>query len=157
MRTDPTVQAMARYVLECALDPALPEPERPARRSGVMRTTAVTTRTTLLLVRLRFQLTLPGEETTRQLVAEDARVLAFEGAPHRADWLPDSRAERLLAAQPTGNVLAGPARTALDKHPRRTRRAHAATSTQVADAARRPAARRPPPGPGRVPAPPAAA
>lgn len=114
-RTDPAVQALARYVLESALDPAVPNRDRPARRAGVMRTTAVTTRTTLLLVRLRFQLDLPHPDGIRQLVAEDARVLAFEGAPHNANWLPDHRAEELLNAEPTGNVIEGAARDALDR------------------------------------------
>jgi superfamily II DNA or RNA helicase len=113
-RTDPAVQTLARYVLESALDAAVPDTERPARRAGVMRTTAVTTRTTLLLVRLRFQLTLPAGEGTRQLVAEDARVLAFEGAPGAAVWLSDERAEQLLAATPSANLPEGAARNAAE-------------------------------------------
>jgi Superfamily II DNA/RNA helicases, SNF2 family len=115
VRTDPAVQALARYVLESALDPAVPNRDRPARRAGVMRTSTVTTRTTVLLVRMRFQLDLPNPDGIRQLVAEDARVLAFEGAPHNASWLPDTRAEELLHAEPTGNVIAGAAHDALDR------------------------------------------
>lgn len=114
-RTDPTVQAIARYVLESALDRDVPAAERPARRAGVMRTAAVTRRTTLLLLRLRFQLALPGPDGTRQLIAEDARVLAFEGAPHSAAWLPDATAEALLTAAPSGNVEAGAAAAALQR------------------------------------------
>lgn len=109
-RTDPTVQALARYVLETALDPAVPARERPARRAGVMRTSAVTTRTTVLLVRFRFSLTLPTESGTRPLVAEDARLLAFEGLPGDALWLPDDQAEQLLSATPSGNLPEGAAR-----------------------------------------------
>jgi superfamily II DNA or RNA helicase len=111
-RTDPAVQAIARYVLESALDPALPAAERPARRAGVMRTSAVTTRTTLLLIRLRFQLALPTGDTHRQVVAEDARVLAFEGAPASAVWLPAERTEQLLTATASANLPAGAARQA---------------------------------------------
>lgn len=114
-RTDPAVQAIARYVLESALDPTVPASERPARRAGVMRTDAVDTRTTQLLVRFRFQLTLPGVGEPRQLVAEDARVLAFEGAPANAAWLPDDRAEALLAATPSGNLVEGAARDAMTR------------------------------------------
>ncbi len=115
-RTDPTMRALAGYVLESALDAAVPAPERPARRAGVMRTSAVSKRTTVLLVRLRFQIDLPlaGGEI-RQLVAEDARVLAFEGRPEDADWLPDARAEELLRASPTGNVISGAAVEAFDR------------------------------------------
>lgn len=112
-RTDPLVQSLARYVLESALDPAVPDPERPARRAGVMRTSQVATRTTLLLVRFRFQLTLPGSDTPRQLVAEDARVLAFQGSPTQAAWLPDEQAEQLLTATPTGNLPPGMAHDTL--------------------------------------------
>jgi superfamily II DNA or RNA helicase len=114
VRTDPTVQALARYVLESALDPVVPRAERPARRSGVLRSAAVSTRTTVLLVRLRFQLTLPTADGTQQLVAEDARVLAFEGSPQRAIWLADRRAEELLDATPSGNVAEGAALHALE-------------------------------------------
>ena len=46
-----------------------------ARRCGVIRTSAVTTRTTLLLVRYRYQLSLPGRYGNAVLIAEDARVL----------------------------------------------------------------------------------
>jgi superfamily II DNA or RNA helicase len=115
VRTDPTMQALARYVLESALDPAVPAFERPARRSGVMRTAAVPTRTTIMLVRLRFQMTIPFEHELRQMVAEDARVLAFEGPPERASWLPDGRAEELLVAVPSANVIEGAAHAALSK------------------------------------------
>src|SRR5690606_18807245 len=51
---------------------------------------------TLLLVRYRFHLTLPSRWGERRLVAEDARVLAFEGSPGNAVWLPPDRAVRLL-------------------------------------------------------------
>ncbi|MCK5927600.1 MAG: DEAD/DEAH box helicase [Nocardioides sp.] len=103
-RTDPAVRAVARYVLESALDPTVKPADRPARRAGVMRTTAVTTRTTLLLVRLRFHLTLPTPSGARQQIAEDACVLAFEGSPDSAVWLPDDTAESLVDATPAGNV-----------------------------------------------------
>ncbi len=114
-RTDPTVQAIARYVLESALDSAVPDRERVARRAGVMRTSAVQTRTTLLLVRFRFQLALPTADGVHQQVAEDARVLAFEGAPGTAAWLPDQRAEALLTATATGNIPADAARIAAER------------------------------------------
>jgi hypothetical protein len=39
------------------------------------------------------------------LLAEDADLLAFEGAPDQARWLDRDQAERLLLAAPTGNVL----------------------------------------------------
>jgi len=86
VRTDPVVGAIAGYVLNAALDDQL-DGHRPARRCGVIRTRAVDVRTTLLLVRYRFHLTLPSRVGERQLVAEDARLLAFQGAPAKAVWL----------------------------------------------------------------------
>lgn len=106
-RTDPTVEALARHVLDAALDPTLPADQRPARRAGVMRTTAVSTRTTLLLVRFRFHAEIPlAGGGTRPLVVEDARLLAFTGAPESATWLDDDAVEALLAAQPSASIPA---------------------------------------------------
>jgi superfamily II DNA or RNA helicase len=107
-RTDPHVSALARYVLESALDPTVPDTERPARRAGVMRTTAVAKRTTLLLARFRLHLTLPtraADAEPRRMVAEEARLLAFRGAPQAAEWLSEDEVARLLSAAPSGNVL----------------------------------------------------
>ena len=103
-RTDPNVAAIARYVLESALDPAMPAALRPARRCGVMRTAAVARRTTLLLVRFRMHLELPGRDDRRQVVAEDAQVLAYRGRASEAEWLAPADVHELLAAKPSGNV-----------------------------------------------------
>ncbi|MFB8216276.1 DEAD/DEAH box helicase [Streptomyces anulatus] len=103
VRTDPAIGAIASYVLDSALDANTPGP-RPARRCGVVTTDAVTVRTTLLLVRYRFHLTLPSRTGERQLVAEDARLLAYEGMPSRARWLDDDATAALLAARASGNT-----------------------------------------------------
>jgi hypothetical protein len=103
VRTDPAIGAIASYVLDSALDANTPGP-RPARRCGVVTTDAVAVRTTLLLVRYRFHLTLPSRTGERQLVAEDARLLAYEGMPSRARWLDDDAATALLAARATANT-----------------------------------------------------
>ncbi|RAO19435.1 DEAD/DEAH box helicase [Micromonospora noduli] len=95
VRTDPAVVALAGYVLNAALDDQV-RGARPARRCGVIRTQAVDSRTTLLLVRYRFHLTLPSRTGVRQLVAEDARLLSFVGAPANATWLPTEESLRLL-------------------------------------------------------------
>lgn len=113
-RTDPSVGAIARYVLDSALDPKTPGP-RPARRSGVMRTDAVRRRTTLLLARFRMHLTLPGREGPKPVVAEEARVLAFRGRPDSPEWLASDEVEALLSAQPTGNVAPDLARDDLER------------------------------------------
>lgn len=103
VRTDPAIGAIASYVLDSALDANTPGP-RPARRCGVVTTDAVATRTTVLLVRYRFHLTLPSRTGERQVVAEDARLLAYEGMPSRARWLDDDAATALLAARATANT-----------------------------------------------------
>ncbi|HZU76203.1 MAG TPA: helicase-related protein [Dehalococcoidia bacterium] len=104
VRTDAAVGAVAQFVLDAALDGQLPEAHRPARRCGAIRTTAVSKRTTLLLVRYRFHLTLPSRTGDRQLVAEDARLLAFEGAPAQAMWLDEGAARALVNVQATENT-----------------------------------------------------
>jgi superfamily II DNA or RNA helicase len=103
-RTDPAVAATARYVLESALDTEEGGPPPVASRCGVMRTSAVEKRTTLLLVRYRMHLTLPGRDEVRRSVAEEARVLGFRGAATNPEWLDEPRVEELLSAVPTGNV-----------------------------------------------------
>jgi superfamily II DNA or RNA helicase len=110
VRTDPAVESLARYVLDAALDDTLEARARPARRAGVMRTKAVSVRTTLLVVRFRFHLDVPGRDGVKQLVAEDARLLAFQGTPERADWLTEDDANALATALPDGNVPADLAR-----------------------------------------------
>lgn len=108
-RTDATVEAIAQYVLESALDAGMDPTVRPARRCAVVRTDAVATRTTLLVARYRFHLELPSRTGVRQLVAEDVATLAFEGAPAQARWLDADAAAALLAAAPSGNVPASQA------------------------------------------------
>ncbi|MEU7027708.1 DEAD/DEAH box helicase [Streptomyces sp. NPDC046275] len=103
VRTDPVVGAIAAHVLNSALD-SQADGRRPARRCGVVSTRAVETRTTLLLVRYRFHLTLPSRQGEKQLVAEDARLLAFQGSPKNAVWLPEDQAHALLTASAAASV-----------------------------------------------------
>ncbi|MFF8594365.1 DEAD/DEAH box helicase [Streptomyces sp. NPDC015220] len=114
VRTDPAIGALASYVLDSALDVNALGP-RPARRCGVVTTDAVSIRTTLLLVRYRFHLTLPSRTGERQLVAEDARLLAYQGVPARARWLDDDAATALLAARATANTHELAARNAISR------------------------------------------
>lgn len=97
VRTHPVVEGLASYVLDAALDG-----EGRARRSGVIRTRAVSTRTTVLLVRFRFHLVVGADE--RQLLAEDVGVLGFQGSPDAPEWLPEELATATLRAEPAANV-----------------------------------------------------
>lgn len=100
-RTEPFVEGLASYVMNTALD-ALGSGA--ARRSGVIRTSAVERRTTVLLVRFRFHIVTRRDGAEHPLLAEDCALLAFEGAPRAAEWLPTERAEALLQARPEANV-----------------------------------------------------
>jgi hypothetical protein len=102
-RTDPAVEAVARFVLDAALDPVLGH--RVASRAGVARTKGVDKRTTLLLLRFRFQLDLPGVGGgTHQQVCEEARFAAFTGSPDRPTWLGPAEAAALVDLHPDANV-----------------------------------------------------
>jgi superfamily II DNA or RNA helicase len=112
-RTDATVEALARYVLDAALDARLDPAARPARRAGVMRTDGVTKVTTLLMVRYRLEITIPGSTTTVTQVAEEARFVGFTASGDTLTWLPQSDVDALLTLTPTGNVDDALARTQL--------------------------------------------
>ncbi|GII79226.1 ATP-dependent helicase HepA [Sphaerisporangium rufum] len=117
VRTDPGVAGLARYVLDAALDPRLDERERPARRAGVIATTAVPSRTTLLLVRYRFHVTMPrrpgdgASPEPKTIVAEDARMLAYRGG----ERLTAAECRALAAAEPAGNLLPEIVRQNIDR------------------------------------------
>ncbi|MBN9794433.1 helicase [Pseudonocardia sp. TMWB2A] len=114
-RTDPTVEAIARYVLDAALDPLLPEIARPARRAAVVRSAAASAVTTLLVVRFRIELIVPGSRRIVTQVAEDARFLAYRISAGQVVWLDDDAVAELVAAEPRGNVHDDLARTQLQR------------------------------------------
>ncbi|MDO3140322.1 helicase [Mycobacteroides abscessus] len=103
-RTDATVDALSRYVLDAALDSRLDPAARPARRAGVMRTSGITKVTTLLMVRHRLEITIPGSAGTVTQVAEEAKFLAFTASGDTLTWLPQGEVDALLSLMPSGNV-----------------------------------------------------
>ena len=107
LRTDPAVRDLARYVLETALDATA---DGPARRCGAIRTAVVAHATTLLLVRFRFQITLPGRARAGTTIAEDARLLAYR----QGEWLGDNEIAVLLRAEPE-NILPELARQVIQR------------------------------------------
>ncbi|GIU86700.1 MAG: ATP-dependent helicase HepA [Acidimicrobiia bacterium] len=103
-RTHPVVEGLATHLLDTALDA---QDDSPAARCGAIRTAAVRTTTTLLLARYRFDLIVPAARGQRQrLLAEDVEALAFEGLSGSITWLEPEAVQTLLAAQPSGNVVA---------------------------------------------------
>ncbi|ODR24035.1 helicase [Mycobacterium gordonae] len=103
-RTDATVDALSRYVLDAALDSRLDPVARPARRAGVMRTRAVSKVTTLLMVRHRLEISIFGSATTVTQVAEEVTFLAFTATGDNLSWLPQAEVDTLLSVTPSGNV-----------------------------------------------------
>jgi superfamily II DNA or RNA helicase len=112
-RTHPVVDALSSHVFDTALDD--PDGRSIGRRAGAIRTRAVPRRTTLLLVRQRFEIVERSgrSEEPRRLLAEDVAVAAFAGDPTEPAWLSDDEAQALLAAEPAGNVTADQARDAV--------------------------------------------
>ena len=114
VRTDERVGALARFVLDGALDPRLDEHLRPARRAGVVTTADVSAVTVLLLARFRIHVTLPGRHSARTEVAEEARTLAFRGVPAHPTWLDPDEVTALMNAHPTANTPPDRARAMID-------------------------------------------
>jgi Helicase conserved C-terminal domain len=111
-RTHPLVDGLAAHIIDTALDPLTPSV---ARRAGVIRTSGVSSRTTALVVRLRFDLRTRTRQAERMALAEEVRILAFTGSPDTPAWLPAGEADRLLDMPPTGNVLPEHAADALER------------------------------------------
>ena len=104
-RTDPDVEAIAAFVLDAALDPkSLPADlgKRLARRAGVFRSPVATRRVTVLLLRHRMHLSVPGRTGTTQHVVEHAQMV---GVTIDGQWLPESQVMTLVEspASATGN------------------------------------------------------
>jgi hypothetical protein len=101
VRTHPFVENLAAAIVARALDGIV---DSPAARAGVIRTEDVEVRTTLLVVRMRFDLkTIRGDDEHSNVV-EDLQLIAFQGAPSNAEWLDVSASEALLSCSPSVNV-----------------------------------------------------
>jgi superfamily II DNA or RNA helicase len=111
-RTHPVVNGIASYVMTTALDSQV---DSPARRCGAIRTSAVSIRTTLLLVRQRFHLITVRGSVEAPMLAEDCGLLAFTGSPASPTWLDAATANELLMAEPSGNVVPGEATSYLEE------------------------------------------
>jgi superfamily II DNA or RNA helicase len=99
-RTHPVVEGLATWVIDTALDPIS---EAVARRCGAIRTTAVSARTTALVIRVRYDLF--SAAGRGQNIAEEARIVAFRGRPDAPEWLDQGDAQALFSATPSANVV----------------------------------------------------
>ena len=105
-RTHPLVVCLADYLLERALDTeARPDSDETdwIARAGAIFTEAVSSRTTVLLLRLRHQLTVTRSTGSRLLLCEETVALALTGIDGAAR-LSDEQARMLLDAQPARNM-----------------------------------------------------
>jgi hypothetical protein len=102
-RTHPFVEGLAAHVLTTALDNL---GDGVAARCGAVRTGSVERRTTLLLIRYRFDVVTIRGEDEQILLAEDSAIVAFAGPPDAPEWLGPEAAGLLLDVKPSGNIPA---------------------------------------------------
>jgi superfamily II DNA or RNA helicase len=99
-RSHPLVAAFADYLAERALDGAAPEL---VARSGAVFTRDVQTRTVVVLLRMRTQLSITYRRHHRVTLAEEACVVALRGGA-APELLGDTDAAALMAAEPARNI-----------------------------------------------------
>jgi superfamily II DNA/RNA helicase len=109
-RTSPVIEGLAGWTLDQALDPVAREARSVAARCGVISTSAVSARTTLLVTRLRYHLQIASADAETML-CEEIVPLACTGPADTPQWLSPEEGERLLAARPERNLIA----TAIDQ------------------------------------------
>jgi superfamily II DNA or RNA helicase len=103
-RTSPVIEGLAGWTLDQALDPVAREDRPVASRCGVISTSAVNTRTTLLVARFRYHLQIAGADAAT-ILCEEIVALACIGPPDKPQWLTPEEGERLLAARPERNLV----------------------------------------------------
>ena len=104
-RTSPMIEGLAGWTLDQALDPVARDGRPVAARCGVVSTSAVSTRTTLLVARFRYHLQIAGADAETML-CEEIVPLACTGPADAPQWLTPEEGERLLAARPERNLIA---------------------------------------------------
>ena len=103
-RTSPVIEGLASWTLDQALDPESRDTAAVASRCGVIASSTVTTRTTLVIARFRYHLRTAGSDDGTVL-CEEIAPLACTGSAETAHWLSPEEGERLLAARPDRNLL----------------------------------------------------
>ena len=103
-RTSPVVEGLASWTLDQALDPESRDTGAVAARCGVVRTSAVSERTVLLVTRFRHHLGSRGAEG-ETILCEEIVPLAYRGPAEAPDWIAPEESEGLLAARPEHNLL----------------------------------------------------
>jgi hypothetical protein len=101
VRSHPLPATLAEALLEAALDPTS-SPVPPVGRAGAWPTPAVSSITTLALLRLRFKLIVRGRKE-KMLLVEESAAIAFEGTAE-TPCATGSAAWSLLDASSSGNL-----------------------------------------------------
>jgi hypothetical protein len=109
-RTSPVVEGLAGWTLDQALDPVARDARTVASRCGVVSSSAVPARTTLLVARFRHHLQVAGA-ASETILCEEIAPLACTGSADSPRWLTAEEGEHLLAARPGRNLAA----TAIDQ------------------------------------------
>lgn len=103
-RTSPIVEGLAGWTLDQALDPIARDAKPVASRCGFISTSAVSARTTLLVVRFRYHLQIAGADV-ETILCEEIIPLACTGPAETPQWLTPEESERLLIARPERNLV----------------------------------------------------
>lgn len=100
-RTHPLVEGLASYVMDTSLDKLS---DSIARRSGAILTNSVSKKTTVLLVRFRYDITMKKGALETSNLIEECAMLGFRGSASKAEWLVKEDVEALLSATPGKNI-----------------------------------------------------
>ncbi len=122
-RTHPITEGLSTYVFNSALDRF---EDGVARRCGVVRTDVIDKRTTMLLLRLRFQISFKMHGVEQIVLAEQCGTKVFQGPPSAPEWIDSSGGENgtsnnadllslLYSVQPKQNVAVEQARDFIGK------------------------------------------
>jgi superfamily II DNA or RNA helicase len=109
-RTSPIVEGLAGWTLDQALDPVARDVRAIASRCGVISTSVVNVRTTILVARFRYHLQTVGADA-ETILCEEIVPLAFSGPANAPQWLAPEESEKLLFSKPERTLIA----TAVDQ------------------------------------------
>jgi superfamily II DNA or RNA helicase len=102
-RTSPVIEGLASWVLDQALDPIARDGKPIAARLGVISTSSVNVRTTLLVTRFRYHLETAA--SAEAILCEEVFPLACSGQVDGPKWLSPEEGEQLLTARPEKNLV----------------------------------------------------
>jgi superfamily II DNA or RNA helicase len=103
-RTSPIVEGLAGWTLDQALDPSARDAAPVACRCGVVATSLVPSRTTLVIARFRYHLKISGT-ASETILCEEIVPLAARGTGDNLTWLDPDASDKLLQARPEQNLV----------------------------------------------------